>query len=196
MYFMGPGKFNDSAPLRTALALVLLGALLCPGLPAKQVRAQSKAYHEDHVKAAFIFNLTKFVTWPHQPSRATAEPFTIYVVGEQSIQDILKRIVENESINGRPIVVKWNEVYDSADACQILFLDANYRQQWPRIYNDVRDRHILTVADFDTFCELGGIIHAGRRDQRLIISLNIKAAKRAGLRVDSKLLRMASIVEE
>ena len=54
------------------------------------------------------------------------------------------------------------------------------------------EHRILTVAESDSFVKRGGMIQLERRSKRLGFSVNRAAAKRAELRIDPKLLRLAT----
>ena len=51
------------------------------------------------------------------------------------------------------------------------------------------------VADADGFARKGGIANFIVSDQRVRFAINESAAKRAGLKVSSKLLRLAELVD-
>jgi hypothetical protein len=50
----------------------------------------------------------------------------------------------------------------------------------------------LTVGDTDRFVETGGMINFVKEGKKIRFEINEAAAKRAGLRVSSKLLSLAS----
>ena len=77
---------------RAALALLLAGAVCSP---FAQI-SQSAPEHE--VKAAFLFNFTKFVTWPPMPANG---PFRVCVVADQPTTVAIDRAMQDETILGR-----------------------------------------------------------------------------------------------
>ena len=53
-------------------------------------------------------------------------------------------------------------------------------------------RPVLTVADSEGWLDQGVMINLSRRQARLAFDINLGAARQAGLRISSKLLRLAS----
>jgi hypothetical protein len=55
---------------------------------------------------------------------------------------------------------------------------------------------VLTVSDFNRFAALGGVVQFVYENGRLRFAINLAAMRRQGLRLSSKLLALASIVED
>src|SRR5690242_14723521 len=55
---------------------------------------------ERAVRAAYVFNLTKYVTWPKPKNR-----LTICATGAGSMGPVLKQVLEDKLVDGRKIVV-------------------------------------------------------------------------------------------
>ncbi len=53
---------------------------------------------------------------------------------------------------------------------------------------------ILTIADTDGFAELGGILNLKVKDDRVRFEINVRSSQLAGLRIDARLLELATIV--
>jgi hypothetical protein len=54
---------------------------------------------------------------------------------------------------------------------------------------------VLTVGDTEGFTEAGGMINLTIVDQRVHFEINPDAARRAGMKISSKLLSLAKIVK-
>ncbi len=54
----------------------------------------------------------------------------------------------------------------------------------------------MTVGDVKGFAQLGGIINFIIVKNKVRFEINMKAAEEAGLKISSKLLRLARIVQE
>jgi hypothetical protein len=170
------------------LTAVLAAAIACLPRPAL-----SQGTVEDDVKAAYLFNFTKFVRWP-----AVAEvsnDFRICVVGDQAFAASLDAIIKGESADGRALVRLEPASVDAARGCQILFIGRGASERGARLLSALRDLPILTVGDAPTFLAQGGAIRFVRTGDRLRFDVNIAAAVRARLEISSKLLRVARKVE-
>jgi len=58
-----------------------------------------------------------------------------------------------------------------------------------------RIRHVLLVSDVEDFARRGGMVQFTLRDNKLKLVVNLPAVRDAGLKLSSKLLRMAEIVQ-
>lgn len=178
------------AALRLVAAVAFLLGTALPR-PALGEPPRTKEYE---VKAAFLYNFTKFVTWNWSvPSREAEEPFVIAVVGESPFGDALAAL-EGKTVQGRPIVVRKVESLDTLKSCRMAFLSSSESSRLAAILQAAHARNILTVGDMDRFASRGGVIGLVRLGGRVGFEINVDAARRAGLTVSSKLLSLAVAV--
>src|SRR5687767_9459688 len=60
---------------------------------------------EYQIKAAFVYNFTKFVEWPPERFASATDPIVIGVMGTNPFGDDLKKAVQGRKVGGRTIVV-------------------------------------------------------------------------------------------
>jgi hypothetical protein len=179
---------RDSA-IRTG-AFAALG-MLCL-LAAAPAEAQVAA-GEYEIKAAFLYNFAKFVTWP-EDRLSSGEPIVIGLVGDDPFGGTIDLIAQKPA-NGHRVTVRrlrWN---DDLSGCHILFIASSELARLPLILEGTRRLTILTVGDFDRFAPRGGMIELHTNAGRVRLEINLAAIQAAGLKVSSKLLQVASIVE-
>lgn len=159
---------------------------------------------EYQVKAAFIYNFTKFVNWPEAPEDSN-KSFCIGVLGNDPFGSLLDEAITGRTTSGRTVMIKRSNDPDTLLRCQLVFIartkkdsDAPARpwstRELKAILNQFQAHPILTVSDLDRFAEIGGIIHLRLQNDKVRFSINNQAATRAGLRISSKLLNLATIV--
>ena len=142
------------------------------------------------VLTVFLFNFSKFVTWP--PDAVNNSPFVIGILGNDPFGTYIERVVEGEKVSGQPIVVqRYDDVKDVKD-CEILYIN---KSNGAEIARSLTGRNILTVSDGDNFATTGGIVRFYLENNRMRLQINIKQAKAAGLQISSKLLRIADVIE-
>ncbi len=54
---------------------------------------------------------------------------------------------------------------------------------------------VLTVSDIDGFAEQGGIIGLSLNGERVEFTVNLRAARQAGIKLNSQLLRLGRVVQ-
>ncbi len=149
---------------------------------------------ENDVKAAFLYNFTKFVEWPpsHAPS---AEPFRLCVLADPEFTRAVDSTIADESLDGRRLLRVEPQSVDEVRGCAILYVGPRYLDRGARLLAAARDLPVLTVGDGSQFVEHGGAIGFVLENNRVRFDVNARAVQRAGLKVSSKLLRVARSVE-
>ena len=95
---------NRSVPRFSRAWLMLVGLLgLVPHVNAADAADVSKEYQ---IKAAFVYNFTKFVEWPATRFAETDSPIVIGVLGENPFGGELDKMVQGRKVHGRAIVVR------------------------------------------------------------------------------------------
>jgi hypothetical protein len=77
--------------------------------------------------------------------------------------------------------------------CNILYLDA--KEALPGWTSGAARMQLLTVSDAPGFAHHGGMIELFVEGNRLRFNINVENARRAGLRISSSLLELASRVD-
>ena len=162
---------------------------------AQEASATEVAFKEYQIKAAFLFNFAKFVEWPYKAFPNEISPLVIGVLGEDPFGHVLEELVENQTINGRKLVIKRFRRIEELKICHILFISPSEKKAVPEILASLKNRHILTVSDIDRFAARGGIICFVQQNSSIHFEINVEAAKTAELKISSKLLRLAQVVD-
>jgi len=177
-------RLNKIFPGLWAYACILI--LLFSMMP---VQAQIKPAAAYQIKAAYLFNFTRFVEWPHDALRAT---FTIGVVGNKDMSEYLEAIVSGERVNNRPIRVRYYRNLNEVDDCNILFLSTDDAGLIRNGITSLNRRSILTVSDAEDFLHWGGMVRFYTQENKVRIQINASSARAGDLQISSKLLNIAT----
>jgi hypothetical protein len=175
------------AVLKRSLAALALMALLL-ALPWA-ARAQASA-SEYAVKAAFLYNFTKFVEWPADAFTGEHSQFKVCVLGEDPFGKSLG-VIAGESVAGRRISLLRTGEIKAPEGCHILFISRSERDRLSQVLADLKQEPVLTVGDTGGFLDQGGIINFILEGGKVRFEINQEAAERAGIKISSKLLRLA-----
>ena len=85
---------------------------------------------------------------------------------------------------------------DILSSCHIVFIPVTEKNQATRILTSLKGSSTLTVGEIEGFAVQGGIINFTIEDNKLHFEVNTLAAERADLKISSKLLSLAKIVQE
>jgi len=162
--------------------------------PAGAAAPRSSEYT---LKAAFLFNFTKFVDWPADAFADEKSPFNLCVLGgEDPFGGSLDELVANEAVNGRPIAVRRRVRGADLRTCQILFIGRAERERQPEVLASLRGLPVLTVGETDRFLSEGGLFNFFLEANRVRFEVNLAAVERTPLKISSKLLRLAKVTAE
>jgi hypothetical protein len=175
--------------LRSAclLALAVLG-LLPSG-------ASSAAPNEYDVKATLMVNFMKFVEWPDDTSAVAPGPLVLAVVGNDPFGAALERATAGQSVNGRSVVVKRWKNPRELGPCHVLFVAVSDADEVSHILGGLKGTAVLTIGDGPSFVSEGGIIGFFMHDSRIRFDISPTTAERAHLRISSRLLAVAHVVQ-
>jgi hypothetical protein len=177
------------------LAVVLLLAMaVLPG------RGQDGALPEAEVKAAFLYNFAKFIQWPPRCFDGPKAKLVIGIIGTDSLGKYLDQL-EGKAINGHEIEVKRlaPNAFEEAKHCHVLFIGEDHRAAQGLVQRlDKAESDVLTVTDeVDGFPSVGAVINLVKSpDNRVRFEINVDAARRAELKINSSLLNLARIVRD
>ena len=187
-------RFKLNTIIRTSLLCLLAAACtLWPGAPA--CCAQPREAPEYQLKAAFLYNLLQFIEWPEQAFKDAASPLVICVYDDKAAGSAFDSY-RNEKIRGRQLVFKRYDDIQTSLECHILFINTQDKKALGDIAAKAAGRSILTVGEADECTRLGCIINFFTADNKLRFEINPEAAKKAGLKLSSEILKVARIVAE
>ncbi len=147
---------------------------------------------EYEVKAAFIHNVVKFVDWPIQP--ATSEGMLRFCVFGQEMFGRANDVLRDKPIRNMTwLVVAANGKTDLRE-CRVLYISGTEPGNIKRILDSLKGSPVLTISDTEGYGELGVIVNFYLEDGKVRFEINPEAAKRAGLKMSSQLLKLARIV--
>jgi hypothetical protein len=155
--------------------------------------ARAQAPSEYQVKAVFLLNFTKFIEWPATAFETSHSPMEICILGNDPFGNTLDQTVKGEVVNGRPVAVKRLKHPPPPRSCHVLFAASIDKEM--QVLTDASPGR-LTVGEGHGFLRDGGMIGFVIESRRVRFDVNQTAAKKAGLKISSKLLAVARSVEE
>jgi hypothetical protein len=168
-------------------AFLIIAVLLCRA----DFRAQSQSSLEYDVKAAFLHNFASFIDWPRQAFPAANAPFRICIYGRDPFQGALARIAQGEAVDGHPREVQTIDSVDDLRTCHIVFIASSEQGSAAAVLNAARTLPVLTVGESSSFLAAGGVVNFAIERNRVRFDVNVQRAEQNGLKISSKLLRLA-----
>jgi hypothetical protein len=146
---------------------------------------------ESEVKAAFLYNFTKFVEWPAESLPDDDSPIVIGVLGKSPIGDELAKAVQNRKVNQHPITIVQLDSLETATRVHVLFVPATAEA----LLGDLREwpRGVLAVGETEAFARIGTIAFTKAGD-KVRFQIDVSIAERGGLKISAQLQKLASTV--
>ena len=175
-----------------SLRLVLVAALTAGALG---VSAQDGRV-EDEVKAVFLLNFAKYVSWPPATFNGqSSAPIRMCVVAPPEFVDIVKSAITGELVDGHPLTALTPATLEETKECHVLYVAKQEGARMRPLLEALRTIPILTIVDGTSQKGDGSVIMLVRDQNRVRFDVDRSAATAKGLAISSKLLRVARRVE-
>jgi hypothetical protein len=184
----GTGRTSCGCARRYRFVSALLLFHLAVGAYAQTTRV-------DQIKAAFIYNFTKFIEWPPKSFTDVNAAIVIGVLGDSPMAAVLDDVVRDRRVNGRPITVRTIQSAAEAASTQVLFVSATNSSLWAQVQAAIETRSVVTVGESPSFARSGGTINFVVQDDKLRFEINMTAAERSGVKITAQLQKLASAVQ-
>ena len=173
-------------------ALGFVAFLALSGAPF--MRAQASPTVEYRLKAAFLYNFSKFVEWPADAFTSDQAPILLCVFRDDPFGNALDQILQGKTINSREVLARRINELPGLKSCQLVFVSHREDKHLSEILNSLQGTSALVVGESDGFAQRGGGIQFYLEDNKLRFAINVDAVQKARLSVSSKLLALARIV--
>jgi hypothetical protein len=156
---------------------------------AGSVEAQS-VVQEENLKAAFIYNFTKYIDWSDYNNSGV---FIIGVIGPSPIIMSLNEIAKTNTVNNKRIIIKLYNKPEDIEYCNILFIPEKNPYPLQSILDKI-NKGTLTISEENGFAKQGTAFNFVVKNDKLKFETNLKALYLADLKAGSQLLKLAIIV--
>lgn len=180
---------RSAAPIGVVLTM-FVAVLATSLLLVPTARAQS----ENQIMAAFLFNFARYVEWPKDAFDRSESPVGICIFAADDFADVVNRTVSGKRVGKRPVVVRSITKLERTRGCHILFIGRDFNTAHDDAVVSLRGQSVFSVSDRKGFAKAGGIANFIRAENRIRFEINPRAAKAAGLKISSRLLRLAKVV--
>jgi hypothetical protein len=170
------------------LFIALLFCTVC----SISIWGQKDKASEYNLKAAFIYNFTRYIEWKGEPDE---NEFIIGIIGTSPINDPLGEIVKTETVDNKKITIKRFSKPADISFCHILFISQNAGVALDDILAKTAGKGVLIISEQNGYAEQGTALNFVIINSKLKFEANVKAINSAGLTASSQLLKLAIIIK-
>jgi len=121
-------------------------------------------------------------------------PVRFCMLSSREFEKIVAETVSGKTVSDRPIVVRRTSDLHETHGCHVLFIGRESDDSNSNAVAALEGRSVFTVADQEGFALAGGVANFFRSDNRIRFAINPAAAAKVGLKISSRLLRLAKVV--
>lgn len=146
---------------------------------------------EYRLKAAFLTNFIRFISWPDEDMPNQRKEVILCVFGENPFGDALRR-VEGKLLNNRKLrVVETTSIHDIPD-CHLLFVSKSQKMHLQEVMHHIQHQPVVSVSDMAEFVTAGGGIEFVMvKQDRLSFIINRTDLMQRKLQIRSQMLELA-----
>jgi hypothetical protein len=182
------------APGSSAWRNTVLVLITCLGLAATvdDAPAATSRADEYRVKAAFVYNIARFVDWPSAAFTDAGAPVVVCVLGVDPFGSALDEALRGRTVKGRPVTIRRS--HDLPAGCHVVFIAFSEHKRVEDIIDHLGSTPVLSISEVDRFTQRGGIIGLTMDGSYVRFDINATAAERANLIMSARLLALAASV--
>jgi hypothetical protein len=144
------------------------------------------------LKAAFLFNFTRFVEWPAEAFPGEGDAFRICVFGTDPFGDRLEALTRRQ-VGERPIEVTRPATVAELPRCQIAYLGEGTPDAVEAAATANTAPSTLSVASSAAFARDGGMVALVTTGGRVKLHINLASIRQSPLRFSAKLLEVSEV---
>lgn len=145
------------------------------------------------VKAALSLNFARFTEWPSDGLPINSSKISICTIGDNVIHEAFSG-VEKKTIGKMAVSVINLTRIRELNRCQLLFISGMEKNKTIQLVDEIKTLPILTIGEDDEFIRSGGMVILQIVNGRVNMKINLDAVKKARLQINSRVLKLATIV--
>jgi hypothetical protein len=140
-------------------------------------------------EAVTVSKLLAYIGWPEATTNSASGKLVFGILGKDPFGGMLGELFRGTKVNGQEVEVKVIDPGAGPVQCDVLFIPPEYNETWKELAKSIDPLGKLTIGASDDFTQNKGVFNLRVRERQLVI--NMKNLKRAGLTLNTKLLRVA-----
>ncbi len=141
----------------------------------------------ENVKAVFIYNFTKYISWPKSESSGD---FTIGVLGNPAMVSSLNALASKKRVGTRKIKILNFNSYNAIQKCHILYIGNAKKSQISNALTKVSLLPVVVVTDSPGLIEKGSGINFVEVGGKQKFEIKKATVEKKGIKVNSALLQL------
>ncbi len=155
----------------------------------------AQAGDTNSIKADMLCNMAKFVQWPDAVMVQNKGQLIVTILGEDDLAGTIANVLSQRNVNGKPVYVRFARRVQDIHGSQIVYIAASEMAHADEITAALKGAPVLTLSDVEGFAAKGGMMDFSGAPPRIRFEVSLARAEQAGLRISSRLLAIAKVVD-
>lgn len=169
----------------------LLGLLIHLGL----YQALAEPAEDSAVIAALALNFARFTEWPSNALKTNDTTVKLCVLADNVMQQAFDEIDKKPVGNRALEVIKMTRIRNM-EQCHLLYVNNLDRNTAIQMLASITKKPILTMGSGEEhFLKDGGMVALNIVDGKVQIQIHLNAVKQSGLQINSRVLKLATIID-
>ncbi len=157
---------------------------------AVAVQGFARADTAHQVRAAFIYNFSKYIDFP-QGAVPDGRPFVVGIVGEDTYSGDLDAALTGKTVRGHGFEIKHVRSESDLRSCQFLIVGESNSSEARKTLRSVEGAPVVTIGEGGDFARLGGTIAFVTSENRVRFEVNLASSRAARISISSRMLSLA-----
>lgn len=163
--------------------------------PSSDTIATVASAKEQKVKAAYLYNFSRYFEWPASTFANAQDPFVIGVLGSDPLGSQLDRLAAKKTVRKRKIEIRRFLSAEKLEECHVLFVTRSVSdEQFQKALTVANSKHVLVVSERPPETRVGSSIQIFVDDVGKIgFEIDVEVVNARKLQVSAKLLKLARV---
>lgn len=174
-----------------------VAVIFLAGLSPSPAGAETEDERIQRVKAAFVLNIARFVSWPKEALEHQGDSLQLCLYRRNPLSEAIDTI-EGKTVNGRTLRIHLVKSLAQSPSCNILLIGLDEIQHFDEESQHAPASPLLTIADLTDIDipppHQHALVTLVRNAARIGFEINLAKVRRAKLQMSSNLLKLAKIV--
>lgn len=153
----------------------------------------ARVAEQQQVVSVLTLNLARFTDWP-ETARVQNSELNLCVIGDNIVQRSFE-IIDRSLVNDKRLQVINISRLRNIEPCLILYISELDRHKLMQLLLELENKPVLTIGEGVDFVKAGGMVGFENVDGKIQLNINLRALKRSGLVISSRILKLARIIE-
>ncbi len=186
-------KKGASTRMGTRFAGLLLACAIAA--PALAWGAGGEVDRVQQIKAAYLFNFARFVTWPPPKLTPGDKAILFCILENDPLAPALDEVLQGKTIDTQRVVVRRVQRVDAMRECHVAYLGTVEPSRLASSLESLAGASVLTVYEGGDTLRTGAI-RFFLEERKVRFEINVALAEREHLQMSSHLLNVARVVRE